>query len=171
MSETVPTGGHASGEAHGWQIAGATGGGAGNGWRPVTAPTAENVPNLSLRDQSADWSWQSVSPAPIFNVFKSQFENSDIFNFQLSIFNSPVGGEHVANNVRRYGQASSGRGAWPADCRRYRRGERGDGGRPVTAPTGGGRRAGKQRAGRMAGRLPALQAARGRRRGAPDRLR
>ena len=28
---------------------------------------------------------KSASPVPIFNVFKSQFENSDIFNFQLSI--------------------------------------------------------------------------------------
>ena len=53
----------------------------------MTAPTAENVPFLSLRDQSADWSWQSVTPVPISNVFKSQFENTDIFNFQLSIFN------------------------------------------------------------------------------------
>ncbi|MBR6120479.1 MAG: hypothetical protein IKQ04_09215 [Oscillospiraceae bacterium] len=63
---------------------------AGYGGTVNPSPTAENVPNLSLRDQSADWSWQSVTPVPIFNVFKSQFENSDIFNFQLSIINSPA---------------------------------------------------------------------------------
>ncbi|MBR6119745.1 MAG: hypothetical protein IKQ04_05435, partial [Oscillospiraceae bacterium] len=45
------------------------------------------------------------SPVPIFNVFKSQFENTDIFNFQLSIFNSRFarGRVHVAANDRRYG--------------------------------------------------------------------
>jgi len=33
-----------------------------------------------------------ASPVPISNVFKSQFENTDIFNFQLSTFNSPERG-------------------------------------------------------------------------------
>ena len=28
-------------------------------------PIRENLPDLSLRDQSADWSWQSVSPGPV----------------------------------------------------------------------------------------------------------
>ena len=28
-------------------------------------PIHENLPDLSLRDQSADWSWQSVSPGPV----------------------------------------------------------------------------------------------------------
>ena len=71
--------------------------------RPMTAPTAggkrrgvedaapygKYLPFLSLRDQSADWSWQSV---PIFNVFKWQFENTTIFTFQFSIFISQVRG-------------------------------------------------------------------------------
>ncbi|MBR6120690.1 MAG: hypothetical protein IKQ04_10285, partial [Oscillospiraceae bacterium] len=44
-------------------------------------------------------------PVPISNVFKSQFENTTIFNFQLSIFNSHFarGRVHVAVNDRRYG--------------------------------------------------------------------
>ena len=171
--------------------------------------------------------WQSVTPVPISNVFKWQFENTTIFNFQLSIFNSPAagcmwrtmfaatdglqrskrmagrlpalqagaGGErrdgepvpygrktfrsshferseksvspspfpmfsngnlktppfstfnfqfarrglHVANSVRRYGRACSGRGAWPADCRRYRRVRAGYGGTGNPSPTGGKR--------------------------------
>ena len=28
-------------------------------------PIRENLPDMSLRDQSADWSWQSVSPGPV----------------------------------------------------------------------------------------------------------
>ena len=36
--------------------------------------------------------WQSASPVPFFNVFKWQFENTAIFNFQFSIFNSPGAG-------------------------------------------------------------------------------
>ena len=55
-------------------------------------PYGGKVPVLSLRDQSADWSWQSVTPVPFSNVFKWQFENTTIFNSQFSIFNSPRAG-------------------------------------------------------------------------------
>jgi len=57
------------------------------------------------------------SPVPISNVFKSQFENTTIFNFQLSIFNSKFarGRVHVAVNDRRYGgvRGTAGRGTRP----------------------------------------------------------
>ena len=44
----------------------------------------------------------ATAPIPFFNVFKWQFENTAIFNFQLSIFNSPRRAA-MAVNDRRYG--------------------------------------------------------------------
>ena len=83
------------------------------------APTAGNVPSLSLRDQSADWSWQSVTPVPISNVFKSQFENTTIFNSRFA----------------------RGRGACGEQCSPLRAGMQragwGTAGGPSPPPTGG----------------------------------
>ena len=50
------------------------------------APYGGKVPVLSLRDQSADWSWQSVTPVPFFHVFKWQFENTTIIHSSFFIF-------------------------------------------------------------------------------------
>ena len=59
--------------------------------------------------------WQSVTPVPISNVFKWQFENTTILNSQFSIRSGGCGGEArgvgdaapygrgVASNARRYG--------------------------------------------------------------------
>ena len=60
--------------------------------RQGAAPYGGKVPVLSLRDQSADWSWQSVTPVPFFNVFKWQFENTSIFHFSFFIFHFPQSG-------------------------------------------------------------------------------
>ena len=51
-----------------------------------------------------------ASPVPVSNVFKWQFENTAIFNFQLSILNSPRragnGGRSVsAPTARGWGRA------------------------------------------------------------------
>ena len=54
-------------------------------------PYGGNVPIPSLRDQSADWSWQSASPVPFFNVFKWQFENTAIIHSSFFIFHFPSG--------------------------------------------------------------------------------
>ena len=72
-----------------WRSMTAATGRCGRGARGVgdAAPYGGKAPVLSLRDQSADWSWQSVTPVPFFHVFKWQFENTAFFNFQFSILN------------------------------------------------------------------------------------
>ena len=46
-------------------------------------PYGAKLPDLSLRDQSADWSWQSVTPVPF-----SMFSNGNLKTPPFSIFNS-----------------------------------------------------------------------------------
>ncbi len=55
------------------------------------APYGGKVPNLSLR-ASAHTGVAIRVPRPFSNVFKWQFENSAIFNFQFSIFNLSMWG-------------------------------------------------------------------------------
>ena len=114
------------------------------------APTAENVPFLSLRASAHTGVAIRISRPPFFNVFRWQFENSDIFNFQLSILNSPGAGCGTRTaESRPYGRPGrsacgeqcsplragcGGRGVRPADCRRYRRA--GEHGRLRAVPTG-----------------------------------
>ena len=120
QARLVPTGGLAGERraVNGRPYGGYGRGAAGRGTRPLRRKTSR-----ICHCEGRYGPWQSVSPVPISNVFKSQFENITIFNFQLSIFNSPAAGC-----------------MW----------------RTMFAATGG-----LQRAGRMAGRLPALQAGAG----------
>ena len=69
-------------------------------------PLRREGPILSLR-ASAHTGVAIRNPVPFFNVFKWQFENSTIFNFQFSIFNSP-GRAAMAVNDRRYGRTRAG---------------------------------------------------------------
>ena len=58
--------------------------GRGGGWKRTAGcrPYGGRVPVLSLRDQSADWSWQSVTPSPF-----PMFSNGNLKTPQFSILN------------------------------------------------------------------------------------
>ena len=96
-----------------------TGAGGNGGVSRGRPPTGGKVPYLSLRDQSADWSWQSASPVPFSNVFKWQFENTSIIHSSFFIF-------HFL----------PWRGKCGEQCSPLRTGAGGSGGRLRAVPTG-----------------------------------
>ena len=48
------------------------------GTSPACPPIRKNLPNLSLRDQSADWSWQSVLPSSVQTLTPDKFDLGEL---------------------------------------------------------------------------------------------
>ena len=93
---------------------------AGNDGTGNPSPTSGKRFEFVIASQCADWSWQSVppSPFPMFSNRNLKTPPFSIFNFQFSIRPPRAACGEQCSPLR---TGCSGRGAWPADCRRYRR--------------------------------------------------
>ncbi len=136
-------------------------------WAPP--PTARNVPNLSLRDQCAHWSWQSASPVPccLLPYLSGEGRPADCRRYRRGCRCIRTGKDGRQSAVPTGGDAAaSGRGRTDGRVPSLQAGM-------LLRPGGEGRTAECRpygrgcccvQAGKRAGRLPALQA------GLPDPL-